>query len=221
MDLKTKRKAEIEEQKDRRKEEVIAAAIKVFKEKGIEKTKMTDIAECAEVGVASVYRYFKTKTEIAIAAAIGVWQEMTNIYYADFIKEDYKSLKGIQQVERVLEIFLNVYINHKEFMRFIEEFDNYVIREGISRERLQEYEKYIISLAPVMMEAMEAGKRDGSISTGINNAEFYMTITHTLISLSQKLIMRNAVLDSDSIIDGEGQIKLVINMALKYINSEN
>ena len=51
-------------------DEVIDAALsRVFIKQGIDKTKMTDIAEEAQIGVASVYRYFKTKPDIAIEAA--------------------------------------------------------------------------------------------------------------------------------------------------------
>ena len=74
MDLRQKRRLELENFKNQKMEEVIASALKVFLKKGIDSTKMTDIAAQAEIGVASLYRYFKTKPEIVVEAACILWQ---------------------------------------------------------------------------------------------------------------------------------------------------
>jgi AcrR family transcriptional regulator len=218
MDLIEKRKKENEEQKDKRKELVIIAAIEVFIEKGIENTKMTDIAQ---VGVASVYRYFKTKTEIVIESAIRFWDIEIDTFYNLFSKKEFKQLNGLDRVSQILNIFIGIYINHNDFLRFIEEFDNYVVKEKIPSQRLSLYEKNILNLMPVMIEALELGKKDGSIDLNINNEQYYMTITHTLMSLSQKLILRNIILNSDNSFEGRAQLELVKDMALKYIKNEN
>lgn len=200
---------------------VIIAAIEVFIEKGIENTKMTDIDEKAQVGVASVYRYFKTKTEIVIEAAIRFWDIEIDIFYNLFSKKDFKQLNGLDRVSKILNIFIEIYINHTDFFRLIEEFDNYVVKEKIEAQRLSLYEKNILNLMPVMIEALELGKKDGSIDLNINNEQYYMTITHTLMSLSQKLILRNIILNSDNSFEGRAQLELVKDMALKYIKNEN
>ena len=219
MDHSEKRKKETEEQKNKRKELVIAAALDVFIEKGIEKTKMTDIAEKAEVGIASVYRYFKTKTDIVMEAGISYWSKEIDIFYSPFMENDYKVLNGLARVSKLLDVFIDIYMNHKNFYKFIEEFDNYVVKENIPSDRLFFYEKNILNLMPIMLETLELGKNDGSIKQNINNEQFYMTITHTLISLSQKLILRNIILDSDNNFEGKAQLELVKSMALKYIEN--
>lgn len=219
MDLAEKRKKEIKEQKDKRKELVIAAALDVFIEKGIENTKMTDIAKKAEVGIASVYRYFKTKTEIVIEAGIKYWSKEIDIFYSPILENDYQKLNGLARVSKLLDVFIDIYMNHKDFYKFIEEFDNYVVKEKIPCDRLFLYEKKILDLMPIMIEALDIGKKDGSINKNINNEHYYMTITHTLISLSQKLILRNIILDSDNYFEGKSQLELIKAMALKYIEN--
>lgn len=219
MDLREKRKNELDHQKELRKEEVIQAAIEVFKVNGIENTKMTEIAKTAEVGVASVYRYFKTKPDLVIEVAIRTWEDVVNTFLEDFNGAKYTSLNAIQRVESLLKVFLTLYKDHKEFLRFIEEFDNYIIKERISPDRLDVYECTILNLMPYMMDALEKGKIEGSIKSSVHHEQFYMTITHTLISLCQKLISRNMILHSDQEIEGESQIKLIIQMALHYISN--
>ncbi|MNJ61749.1 hypothetical protein D3C77_575540 [compost metagenome] len=137
-----------------------------------------------------------------------------------FEETDYRSLNGIQKVQLLLEMFVTLYTNHKDFLRFIEEFDNYILKEKISPDRLEVYEQTILNLRPYMMEALEEGKRDGSIGHSIHNEQFYMTITHTLISLCQKMISRNTILNSDREIEGKSQVKLVVQMAIHYISKQ-
>ncbi|GLC30037.1 TetR/AcrR family transcriptional regulator [Clostridium omnivorum] len=219
MDLKTKRKKELFEQKERRKDEVISAAVEVFKEKGIENSKMTDIAEKAEVGVASVYRYFKTKPDLAVEVAIKFWDMEINSIYTEFDKDNINNLIGIEKLKTILNVFVNLYNNHKDFVRFLEEFDNYVIKEQIPSEKLENYEKSIINLKNIIFEALEEGKVDGSIRSDIDNEVFYITVSHSLMTLAQKLILRGNILKSDSDVSGESQINLIIDMAVNYIQN--
>lgn len=220
MDLRTKRKIEMNDQKEKRKEEVIEAAVKVLKEKGIEKSKMTDIAEKAEVGVASVYRYFKTKPELVIAAGTEFWREEIDSLYHNLNSLDFNELNGLEKVNRILKVFLILFQEQSDFIRFIEEFDNYIVKEQIPTDKLQAYEKGIIDLKPVMFEALKQGKEDGSVRKGIDDNEFYVTIAHSLMTLCQKLTLRGTILKSDKEIGSEVQIRLLIQMALAYIKND-
>lgn len=217
MELKEKRKIEQENLKRQRKEEVITAALEVFKIQGIENTKMTDIAEKAEIGVASVYRYFKTKPDIAVEAARKLWEDEIKELYASYTDEAFLNKNGVTMVKEILEVFLKLYKDHQDFMRFIDEFDRYVVRENISTEKLKEYEKSIIDLKSIMIKALECGKKDGTIRSDLDGGHFYFSITHALMSLCQKLILRGNVLESDKYVEGEEQIKTIIDMAVKYI----
>lgn len=220
IDLTEKRKLENKEQMDKKKALVLEAALEVFIEKGIENTKMTDIAQRAEVGVASVYRYFQTKTEIVIEVGILYWEKEINRFYAPFLESAYLSLNGIQKVSRLLDVFIEIYLKDPGFYKFIEEFDNFVVKEKVPAERLATYEQKILALMPIMFEALEQGKEDGSIQPSLQTAEFYMTITQTFISLAQKLILRNIILESDQHYDRKNQLELIKKMALSYIDNQ-
>ncbi|ERI92442.1 transcriptional regulator, TetR family [Clostridiales bacterium oral taxon 876 str. F0540] len=217
--METNRKREIEAEKQKRKEEVIAASIEVFQEKGIENSKMTDIAEKAKVGVASVYRYFKTKPELVIEAAVRFWEEEIGLLYGKYVNESFEKISGLDRVGRILGVFKVLYMEHKDFIRFIEEFDNYIIKEKINPERLENYEKNIVGLKKVIFEAIDYGRRDGSIAQNIDSEIFYITTTHALMSLCQKLVLRGNIIKSDKDVKAEEQIDLVIAMALSFIKN--
>lgn len=217
MDLKVKRKLEMDNQKEKRKEEVVIAAISVFKEKGIDNSKMTDIAERAEIGVATVYRYFKTKTEIVIAAAAILWEEKISLLYNKFSDTTFMTINGAERVKVILNLFIDTYQKYPEFISFLEHFDNYIVKESIPLENLESYEKIIIDTKSAIFDAIDQGKKDGSIKSEIDNDVFYITITHALMSLSQKLILRGTILKSDKDIPGELQLKTLIDMAMLYL----
>lgn len=217
MDLKVKRKLEMDDQKGKRKEEIILAAIEVFKEKGIDDSKMTDIAEKAEIGVATVYRYFNTKFELAIAAATTLWEEKISLLYNKFYEPAFMELNGADRVRTILNLFISVYERYPEFISFLEHFDNYIVKESIQIENLESYEKIIIETKSAIFDAIDQGKKDGSIKSNIDNDVFYITITHSLMSLCQKLILRGTILKSDKDIQGDTQLKLLIDMAMGYL----
>ncbi len=219
MNLREKRKVEIENQKNQRKEEVIAAALEVFKKQGIENTKIVDIAEKAEVGVASVYRYFKAKPDIVIEAACKFWQDEISEMYQYYLTEEYASKNGITKVKEILGVYLKLYYEHQDFIKFIDEFDRYIVKEQVPKEKLYSYEKSIISLKPLFIIALETGKNDGTIRGDLQSEKFYFSINHALMSMCEKLVLRGDVLESDEYVQGEEQIKMIIEMSLNYIKA--
>ncbi len=50
--------------KQAKKQDIIVAAMKVFAQKGFANTKMSDVAEAANIGKGTIYEYFKSKEEI-------------------------------------------------------------------------------------------------------------------------------------------------------------
>ncbi|WP_459480044.1 TetR/AcrR family transcriptional regulator [Clostridium saccharoperbutylacetonicum] len=56
------------EQQAARREEIIAVALRLIEENGLQKTSMREIAVSAKMGKSSLYDYFKTKEEIVVYA---------------------------------------------------------------------------------------------------------------------------------------------------------
>ncbi|NTV89349.1 MAG: TetR/AcrR family transcriptional regulator [Clostridiales bacterium] len=219
MSLREKRKSELESQKSKRKDEVIAAALELFMKNGIENTKMTDIAEKAEIGVASAYRYFRTKPDIVVEAACKLWKDEIGEQNAYYNSKEFAAKDGITKVNEILDVFIKLYSEHQDFLRFLDEFDRYVIRENIPSGSLNLYEKSIIDLETVLLVALQEGKDDGTIRSDVQGDLFYFTVTHALMSLSQKLILRGNVLESDGLVDSRAQLETMIKMAVNYIQA--
>ncbi len=217
VDLKNKRKEELEHMIEGRKEEVVLAAIEVFKEKGIDNTKMTDVAKKAEIGVASVYRYFKTKLDLTIEAAMMVWTQEMDDLYARYESKAAKAEDGITSVEGILTVFIELFEHHPEFLTFIHEFDGYMVREQVDQEKLEAYENGIVDVKHMLISALEKGMADGSIRQGIDAEAYYYTTTHALMSLAQKLLLRGHILNSDDRVSDKRQIQMLIRMVVDYL----
>ena len=72
---------ERDELKSARVERIMISSFSLFSNKGIDAIAMTDIAKHAEIGVASLYRYFETKDEIAIRTAIWAWESRKKVIF--------------------------------------------------------------------------------------------------------------------------------------------
>lgn len=203
--------------KQHRKNEVVLAALAIFSTRGIETTTMVDVANAAHVGVASVYRYYTTKFDLALAAAITLWKDQINPCFLAVIDETYPQETGLDQVMRFLKVTPRLVLELPDALRFLEYFDNYIVSQSIDHARLRDYGALVGKAKSVFMEALVKGKHDGSIKEDLDQEAFYLTISHTLMSLSQKLILRGDVVDSDESIGKLQQIDLVIDMAKTYI----
>lgn len=205
--------------KQQRKSEVVLVALAVFSTQGIEATTMVDVANAAHIGVASVYRYYKTKFDLALEAAIVLWKDQINPYFMSVIDESYHQETGLNQVMRFLKVTSRLVQETPQALRFLEYFDNFIVSQAIDHIRLESYGNSVGLAKPVFMEALTKGIQDGSIRTDLDQEAFYLTITHTLMSLSQKLILRGEVVDSDDLVGKLQQIDLVIEMAKTYIKT--
>lgn len=63
----TKRKSRVAQRQERNHEALVHAAYKVMSERGIDAATMQEIAELADVGAGTVYSYFRSKDDLAIA----------------------------------------------------------------------------------------------------------------------------------------------------------
>lgn len=198
---------------------VIVAAISVFNEKGIDRSKLTEVAEEAQIGIASLYRYFGNKIELVIKTAEEYSFMVSNALKENYLNEKFESLNGINKAEKILGIFKILYKEHRDYICFIEQFDNYIIKEEIDSKRLKKYEGIMLQLKDIMMVALEQGKKDGTVKQEVDGELFYITSAQMIRSLTQKLALRGMIFEGDKKNTEEEQIDLSIRMAVDFIKN--
>lgn len=202
---------ERDELKNARIERILLSAFSLFSHSGIDAIAMTDIAKNAEIGVASLYRYFETKDEIAIRTAIWAWENNKKVILPILDDTGYYDKTGIGQLEEILDLICKLYQNEPDFFRYIYFFDAYIVCQKIKSERLIPYQRVIESVQKVISDAIHKGLMDGSISDKYkaNEKELYYSLMHTIFSASQKLSLSGKMLKMDEENDEIQQLKLL------------
>ena len=202
---------------------IIECSFGLFSETSIESISMNEIASQAEIGVASLYRYFSTKEELAIETAVYAWKMEEAIFQESFSSAEYESLCGFEQVRTLLEVFLEALVTQESFFRFVYYFDSFVKREQVTPEKLAGYESTITAMKQVVIRALEKGKADGSIRVhesadpclaAASENELYFTMMHSLFSLAQKLSLSGEMLYMDLEVPARRQLELLIHIIL-------
>ena len=198
-------------QKNARIERILLAAFSLFSHNGFDAIAMTDIAKDAEIGVASLYRYFATKDEIAIRTAIWAWENQKKMILPILDDSGYYNKKGIDQLSEIFDLFCKLYQSVPDFFRYIYFFDAYVVCQKIDSERLLPYQEVIQSVQIIIGNAIHKGITDGSISSDFkgNEKQLYYSLMHTLFSASQKLSLSGKMLQMDETNNDVQQLKLL------------
>lgn len=212
---------ERDEQKNARIDRILAAAFKLFSSAGIEPVAMTDIAKKAEIGVASLYRYFSTKDEIAIRTAIWAWEKQISEIYTSINTDEYKNGNGLFRLSIIFSLFKKLYMSQPEFLRFIYFFDSYAVNSGIKQERMIEYENVIGKVQMIVADAIKLGLKDNSINKKyIDKTEnLYFTLMHSFFSTAQKLTLSENLLAMNEKSKGSDQLDLLSELLLNGVKA--
>ena len=217
MTLQEKRKAEQKNVMDKRKSEAVTCAMLCFCKNGIETTAIADIAAFAQVGEATLYRYFTTKENLVMECGIWFWKLAISYYEKTIYTREYLLKNGMEQLETLLRITETIYREHRSKFKFLHDLDVFLLSHKVEEEKLKEYEALVDFLRPCLVEAIEKGKEDKSISFKEDTLTLYYTITHTVLSLMQKMAGMGQLLKSDTIVAEQAQISLLIKLLLEGI----
>jgi len=112
MDKETQK----EQEKEKLRDDILAAALKLFTEKGYFNTSLTEIAEASGVkSAAGVYKHFKNKQEIA--TALHAWIVDRLSVSIDDIRR--RNKKSPEQLREIVDLWFRLTDDAPEIMRFI------------------------------------------------------------------------------------------------------
>lgn len=208
----------VESVKNERIAAAVSAAAQMYLDVGISEAKMTDIAEQAQIGVASLYRYFGTKQLFTVKVAAYIWKTTLQGLEPIYTGPQYDSMTGLEQVKTLLNIFQVFMKEHRNFLRFLSEFDMFVVREHLGQEHLEEYESCSLNIMPVLIRAMEKGTQDGTIRPDVDPALYYHTVTDCLIGMCQRFAWGNIPHAEDFERDLQS-VCMTIDMFASYIQA--
>ncbi len=182
------------EQKEKRKNEILNVARELFITKGLSETTMDNIASEIKITRRTLYRYYKTKEELAFEIEIMLFEELYN-----FQTKIYKTLVG--NGLKKIELFLNEIASYVEanpsIIRFSGVFDFYFTGEYPYLELTNRFKNMISSNDYILEQLIRDGIEDGSIRLDIDPVITGLTISNVLLSLSQRVLIREKHLDEE------------------------
>lgn len=193
--------------KDLRTKYVVEVATKLFLERGIGDVTIKDIAVEADIGEATIYRYFSKKTNIVLASALQLKEKVFRGYF-----DLSKGKTGFEKIEIFYYSYLRIFERSPEYFYFINEFDAYMqMQNEVS---LDEYEKQIDTFKAEYLEAYKLGQKDSSIRRIENIDTFYFSTTHALLELCKKLSVKGALLKQDKNSKKAAELECLIKVIL-------
>lgn len=199
-------------------DKAISVCASLFLQRGIEDVKMTEIADQSEIGVATLYRHFGSKTGIAIAAMTYLWNQIREMYSDVFTSEIFLQQTGIKQVHDLMQMYVVMHQTHQDFLKALGEFDQFLLHEQVPKEELLEYEKSIINFYPVFAASFRSGIADGTVRRDVDMKLFYLTVSHALLEMSKKMVQGD-ILPSDDFSQAPSELGMLIEMAVDYLRN--
>ena len=197
-----------------RRERMLTEGFRVFSEESIETVAMQKVADACGLGVATVYRYFRTKTELAIAIGAKIWEK-----YAVKVEEMYQARGGdamnaAEELAFFLDCFIDLYRNHKDVLRFIRNFETYVRHENVAKEDIQVYNSVVDGFARKFHAVYQKAEQDGTLRLGLPETKFFYTILYIMLAAAEKFA-EGLVYPSEYEEDMTEELELLKNMILR------
>ena len=191
-------------------EKIVAAAADLFLRKSIGKTSVREIASASGCGEASVYRYYKTKDNLAIKAAAMLSDRIFGEYFTHGETTD-----GYGKIEMFYAAYERIYSENPGYYRFLYELDSscmksYSVTDG-------EYEKSVERYHELFLSAYREGVEDGSVSEISDIELFYYSSAHSLLNLCKFLSVSETPFAKDKEIKPEAEIRALCGMILNNI----
>lgn len=191
---------------------IIDIAIDLFMCRSVNDVTIKDIAISAQVGEATIYRYFGNKQNLVMKAAMKL---QTIVSEGFFRLENGKN--GYEKIALFYESYYDIFKKHPNFYKFLNEFDAYIAVE--QSDDMNVYETAVDQYKNSYMDAYELGIKDGSIKKQNAIDLFYFSTTHALLELCKKLAFKKAVLEQDKVAGKEKEIQCLIDIILMSLNN--
>ena len=201
---------------DARMDRAIECAAGLFLKRRIADVRMTDVADAADVGVATLYRRFSTKTRLALTAGTLLWRRFNERIVGLVESDAFLGMSGADRLERMLRLYAEGYVENAGFVLFIYDLDGLLVTEGVPLDAVAAYGREVDSFYLIFADAYQLGLQDGSVAREVDFPVFYRSVAHALMGVAQKLA-RGEVIPSDDFSTGAQELECIVDMAVRAL----
>ncbi|MEK3985527.1 helix-turn-helix domain-containing protein [Paenibacillus sp. FSL K6-3166] len=213
MNPKTRYEKERSDGKQQRLFAILEAAEQVFSQKGIEKSTMQDVASEANIGIATLFRYFPRKEKLIVAVATRMLEPMLDYfkYVADL------PLTCLEKIEKLFDFFI-LDQNHLSII-FMVNFESYASHSSEPVEDVLNFNALNRKIWHEYSRIIQNGVEDGSIRAGLPVKETLITLMNSFALFSRKLTMKKNILLLESDLDSDDQLELLKRIFLDHLKA--
>ena len=195
--------------KDLKRDYIIDVAKKLFLAKSISQITIKDISLASDLGEATIYRYFENKENLVIAVSLSIQKNILNVPFTASNK------LGIEQIQNFFELFRNIFVEHKDYYKFIAEFDTVYLKNIKNKD----YSLGLDAFYDLFTKAYETGLQDKSVKETSDIKLYYYTCTHSLLELCKKLASTDSNLKQDNEVSKIKEIEYLISLFISVLKA--
>ena len=137
--------------------EILSAAEKVFAAKGFFPTTMSEIAETAEFGTGTLYKYFKSKEDLYFTLIDEKTDEINRLVKSELLQKT----SAIERIKKVLGLQLEFIERNRDFFRIYTSEGSrfeWTVKDELGKGIHEKMVTYIHILAEIMNQGIEGGE---------------------------------------------------------------
>ena len=203
-----------EQQKLQRRQNIIKIAKDLFLEQGVQTIQMQDVATAADIGIATLFRYFPKKEYLMIAATNAITYEMAT----DIGQITEQTVTAYEKIEQILEYYMD--ITKDPQLRLAKYFESFDLYEKIAEESPEQYAEYLSArskLAGILLRVGEQGKQDGSLRSDVDLDVFVMTMVQNFSIFTYKSSLTKHDTNLSTLLSSDNQLAMMKDVFLRYI----
>lgn len=210
----------VEKYKEKNLEKIFEETLVLMSEKGIQKVTFNEIAEKSNIGVASLYRYFKNKKTLICNCAIYNLNKIIENLVPEVNSIQFLNKPAIIEFEELLNKYIIFYKENKKFLKFLSEFDNFITFNKMDNDIEDSYNRMFKSFYIMAKRIYQKGLEDKTFRENFDFDSFYYSISSSLLQTCIKGTVSPSLIPLDSLINTEQKLKMQINMAIYYCKKE-
>lgn len=203
-----------EQQKQQRRQNIIEIAKDLFLEHGVQTIQMQDVATAADIGIATLFRYFPKKEYLIIAATNAITYEMAT----DVGQIVEQTMTAYEKTEQILDYYMGMTKDPQ--LRLAKYFESFDLYEKIAEESPEQYAEYLSArskLARILLTLGEQGKQDGSLRSDVNLDVFIITMVQNFSLFTYKSSLTKHDTNLSSLLSADKQLAMMKDVFLRYI----
>ncbi len=187
-----------EVQKTDKSDLIIAAAEKVFYEKGFARAQISEIARRANVAGGTIYEYFKNKEDLLLSIPEKRFNDQM-----EKIKDGFSPRKPIRKLRRLIRYHFTLHLNNREFLKVF--LLNILLNNRFySSKAYGKYNEYLDLTDAVIKE----GKEDGSFREDIDSEIFKSMFLGSFSNMALRWLILEKDMENDKMEEIETLVEL-------------